>query len=190
MRRNSMKNFKSATIVILAAFLSGSLQTGCTKPPSPEELKASIELLDVTTVWTKKFYSPWPPKLILVPAISFRVKNVSNKPLRYVNFNAIYRYEGMNENLGDRFMPTIRGKALMPREVSDAFLLKSTNGVEGKNLNDIKYNPEWKTAYAKLFVQSRGSRYVLLGEWKISRDIDFKEPEPYPPTKKEEKRSS
>lgn len=179
-----MKKVKLAIILILGAFLSGSLQTACTKSPSPEELKASIELLDVKTVWTKKLYSPWPPKLILVPAISFRVKNVSDKPLRYVNFNAIYRYEGMNENLGDRFMPAIRGKALMPGEVSDAFLLKSNNGVEGKNLNDIKYNPEWKTAYAKLFVQSRGSRYVLWGEWKISRDIDFKEPEPYPPTKK------
>jgi hypothetical protein len=185
-----MKKVKLTTIIILAAFLSCFLQTGCTKPPSQEELKASIEILDVTTVWTKKLYSPWPPKLILVPAISLRIKNISSKPLRYVNFNAIFRYEGMNENLGDRFMPAIRGKALMPGNMSDAFLLKSTNGVEGKNLNDIKYNPEWKTAYAKLFVQSRGSRYVLLGEWKISRDIDFKEPEPYPPTKKEEKRSS
>jgi hypothetical protein len=186
-----MKKVKWATIVILAALLSGSLQTGCTKPPSQEELKASIEVLDVKTVWTKKLYSPWPPKLILVPAISFRIKNISDKPLRYVNFNAIYNYEGMNQNLGDGFIPSaISRKPLNPGEVSDAFLVKSSYGVEGKNLNDIKYNPEWKTAYAKLFAQSRGSKPVLLGEWKISRDIDFKEPEPYPPTKKEEKRSS
>ncbi len=184
-----MKKFKLAIIVILAAFLSGSFQTGCTKSPSPEELTASIEILEVKTLWTKKFYSPWPQKLILVPAISFRIKNITDKPLRYVNFNAVYRYEGMNENLGDRFMPAIRGKALMPGQVSDIILLKSNNGVEGKNLNDIKYNPEWKTAYVKLFVQSRGSKYAPCGEWTISRDIDFKEPEPYVPTKKEEKRS-
>jgi hypothetical protein len=186
-----MKKVKLAAIVILAALLSGSLQTGCTKAPSQEELKASVEILDVTTVWTKKLYSPWPPKLILVPAISFRIKNISSKPLRYVNFNAIFRYEGMNQNLGDGFIPSaISRKPLKPGEVSDVFLVKSSYGVEGKNLNDIKYNPEWKTAYAKLFVQSRGSKPVLVGEWKISRDIDFKEPEPYPPTKKEEKRSS
>lgn len=182
-----MKKVKWTTIAILAASVSGFVQTACTKSPSAEDLKASMEILDVKTLWTKKLYSPWPPKLVLVPAISFRVKNISDQPLRYVNFNAIYKYEGMNENLGDRLLLAIRRKPLMPGEVSDVFRLESNLGVEGKNLYDIKYNPEWKTAYVRLFVQSK-TTYALLGEWKVSRDIDFKEPEPYIPTKKVEKR--
>jgi len=183
---------KKASLVILAtlnAFLLTSIQTGCTKAPSAEELKASMEILDVQTYWTKKLYSPWPPKLVLVPAISFRVKNLSDKPLRYVNFNAIFRYEGLRENLGDRFMPAL-AKPLKPGEMSDVILLKSNLGVEGKNLNGIKNNPEWKNASVKLFIQSKGSRYILFGEWSVSRDIDFKEPEPLPPPKKEEKHPS
>jgi len=183
-----MKKVKWTTIAILAVLVSGFIQTGCKKSPSAEELKASMEILDVKTMWTKKLYSPWPPKLVLVPAISFRVKNISDQPLRYVNFNAVYRYEGMNENLGDRLLLAIRRNPLMPGEISDVFRLESNLGVEGKNLNDIKYNPEWKTAYVKLFAQKR-STYAPLGEWTVSRDIDFKEPEPYIPTKKVEKRS-
>jgi hypothetical protein len=30
----------------------------------------------------------------------------------------------------------------------------------------------------KLFARSKGSQFVLIGEWDVSRTIDFKEPEP------------
>jgi hypothetical protein len=35
-----------------------------------------------------------------------------------------------------------------------------------------------ETSTVKLFVQMKGSRHVLLGEWIVSRKIDFKEDQP------------
>ena len=47
---------------------------------SEEELEASFELVDLETKWVAKEYQPWPPKLVLVPAIAFKVKNLTAPP--------------------------------------------------------------------------------------------------------------
>lgn len=148
------------------------------KSISPEELKNSVEIIDIQTKWVAKAYQPWPPKLILVPAISFRVKNVSAKPLNYINFNAIFRFKDEKENLGDNFLAAIRKDPIPPGEASAIITLKSNFGVEGKTLASFKDNPQWKPVVCRLFIQSKGSPHILLGEYDISRTIDFKEPEP------------
>ncbi|MDH4271392.1 MAG: hypothetical protein OEW18_05385, partial [Candidatus Aminicenantes bacterium] len=66
--------------VAIAVALISLLLSAC-KGVSPEELKASVEIIEMSSKWVEKTYQPWPPKLTLVPTISFRVKNVSGKPL-------------------------------------------------------------------------------------------------------------
>lgn len=173
-------------VIIIVVILVFILQrVGLMETVTSEELKASIEILDVETKWVSKYYQPWPPKLILVPAISFRVKNLTDKPLRYINFNAIFRFRDDYENLGDNFLAAIRGEPVMPGDASDKILLKSNYGVEGKSLNTFKDNPLWKIVFVKLFAKSKGCQDTLLGEWEISRKIDFKEPEPVGMEKKD-----
>ena len=73
-----MKNIQTQITVLGLAvliLLPVAFNSACAKSISSEELKASIELVDVNTSWEKKYYQPWPPKLILVPSISFKVKN-------------------------------------------------------------------------------------------------------------------
>ncbi len=173
-------------IIVVAAILFILSKAGLIKTLSPDELKSSIELQKVETKWVSKYYQPWPPKLTLVPAISFRVKNLTDKPLRYINFNANFRFMDDYENLGDSFLAAIRNEPIPPGGLSDPILLKSNYGVEGKTLASFKDNPHWKTVIVKLFVQSRGSQYAELGQWEISRKIDFKEPEPVGIKKKKE----
>jgi hypothetical protein len=163
--------------VAVLGVLALALWPGC-KTMSSEELKGSIEILDYSSAWVSKYYQPWPPRLILVPQISVRVKNVGPKPLTYVNFNAVFSFKGDPENFGDAFKAAIRGKAVPPGGTSEAIVLKSNLGVDGKNLAGIRDNPQWKQAQVRLFAVSRGSTPVLLGVFDVSRDIDFKEPEP------------
>lgn len=174
--------------ILVSAGLILSFSSSCLKSTSPEELKASVEIVNIETKWVAKTYMPWPPKLILVPVISFQVKNISDKPLNYVNFNAIFRFKGDQENLGDNFLAAIRKEPVPPGELSKVITLKSNFGVEGKSLASFKDNPEWKPVICKLFIQSKGSIHVLLGEYDVSRTIDFKEPEPVGMEKKEEKK--
>jgi len=166
-------------IVLTSLFLSSC------KGISPDELKASLEIVDVSSKWVAKTYQPWPPKLTLVPTISFRVKNVSDRPLNYLNFNAIFKFRDDLENLGDNFLAAIRKEPIPPGGTSHLITLKSNFGVEGTSLAKFKDNPQWKPVVCRLFVQSKGSIHVLLGEYDISREIDFQEPEPVGTEKKD-----
>ncbi len=169
------------SVVVLAA-LALAMAPAC-KMMSSDELKSSIEVLDYSSSWVSKYYQPWPPRLILVPQIKFRIKNIGPKPLSYVNFNAVYQFKGDPENFGDSFMAAIRGKAVPPGGTSDLIVLKSNMGVDGKNLAGIRDNPAWKPAFVRLFAISKGSQPVQIGVYDVSRDIDFKEPEPVEPKK-------
>jgi hypothetical protein len=162
-------------LVLLGTLLA--FQAGC-KSMSDQEVKAALQIELLDTKWMAKDYKVWPTaKLTLVPTVSFRVKNLSAEPLRYVNFNGIFKNRDDAENLGDQFLAAIRNKPVPPGEWSDPITLKSNFGVEGKRLSDFQNNPQWKTYHVKVFVQMRGSRHVLLGEWPVSRRIDFKEDE-------------
>jgi hypothetical protein len=177
-------------LAVTALFLALIPNFSClVKTMKSEELESAIEITDVETKWVEKYYQPWPPKLILVPAISFRVKNISDQPINYVNFNAIFRFKDDYENLGDSFMAAIRRDPVEPGKKSDIILLKCNYGMEGKSVHDFKTNPGWRSAVVKLFARSKGSPYVEFGEWDVSRTIDFKEPEEVgekPPVKKKD----
>lgn len=173
-----MKRF--ALSVVILGVLSLVVLPGC-KTMSNEDLKNSVEVVDYTSVWVSKYYQPWPPRLILVPQITFRIKNIGAKPLNYVNFNAVFNFKGDPENFGDAFKAAIRGKAVPPGELSPVITLRSNLGVDGKNLAGIRDNPSWKQAEVRLFAISKGSSPVRLGIYDVSRDIDFKEPEPVGP---------
>lgn len=186
-----MKNIQTQISLLgLAVLISlpAVFNSACAKSISSEELKASIELVDVKTSWEKKYYQPWPPKLILVPSISFKVKNIGENPLKYVYFNGIFKSEGDKENLGDNFVAGIRGEPVMPGEISDTITLRSFQGVEGQNLAHFKNNPAWRLVQVKIFVKSTGAEYIPIEEYDISRTINFQEPEPVgmEPKKKEE----
>lgn len=182
---------RSTSITILSVFFLSAvlmiLGNSCTNAMSPEELKSSIELTDIETRWEKKYYQPWPPKLTLVPAISFKVKNIGEEPMSYIYFNGIFRFIGEKENLGDNFLAGIHGEPLMPGETSEVITLQSNFGVEGDNVNHFKNNPEWKTAEVRIFAKSKGAQYALLNEYTISKKINFEEPAPVGMDDKQEK---
>ena len=177
-----MKNFSFILAIIILGVIVIAVThfTGLWKTMSHEELQGSFELIDIETKWVKKTFQPWPPKLILVPAISFKIKNVSEVPLKYVYMNANFKFRDDVAILGDGFIEAIRGEPLMPGETSESVLLKSTHGIDGQNLEHFKSSPffQSKTVDVKVFAKSQGSQYIPVGEWVVSKNIDFKEPEP------------
>ena len=178
-----MSKISSAIVLILAVMALIIFPTACGNIPNTEELKNYFEVLDFNSKWVKKYYSPWPEKLTLVPQISFRIKNLTEKAIKHVYFNAIFKVRGIQEVQGDDLYSALSKKPLMPGEVSDIITMTSNYGAEGKRLNDFKSNPVWK-ATVKLFVKYKGSRYALIGEWDVSREIDFEPDKPLTPEKK------
>jgi hypothetical protein len=180
MSRHSLFLRTSVFVLVLA----GMVWAAACSIPKEEEIKSWMQIVDMETKWVSKEYRAWPPKLTLVPAISFRVKNVSPKPLTYINFNAIFKFKDDEENLGDSYLAGIRGTPVPPGELSPVIFMKSNFGVEGNSLASFTNNPMWKQVIVRLFAQTRGSGPVLLGTYICSRTIDFKEPAPAAPAPK------
>lgn len=178
-----MKNLSFILAVVILAIIVIAVAhfTGLWKTVSHEDLEGSFELMDIETKWVEKTFQPWPPKLVIVPAISFKIKNVSEKPLKYFYLNANFKFRDDVANLGDGFIEAIRREPLMPGETSESILLKSTHGIDGQNLEHFKSSPffQSKIVDVKVFAKSQGSQYIPVGEWEVSKNIDFKEPEPY-----------
>lgn len=187
-----MKNLSFVLAVILLGIIVAAVAhfTGLWETKSSEELEGTFELMDVETKWVEKSYQPWPPKLVLVPAISFKLKNVSEEPLKYLYFNANFKFRDDVANLGDGFIQAISGDPLMPGETSDTILLKSTHGIDGQNLEHFKTSPffQSKIVDVKVFAKSQGSQYIPLGEWEVSKNIHFEEPDPYSTEAEKEKK--
>jgi hypothetical protein len=163
-------------VLILALLLPSLALFSACKSPSTEEVKKSMEVVGLESKWVSREYKTWPhPKLVLVPAITFRVRNISAAPLTFVNFNALFRESDATKFNGDCYFAAIRDKGVAPGELSDPITMASNLGVEGTTLASIRDNKLWKIWAVKLFAQSKGSDPVPLGEWLVSRTIDFKE---------------
>jgi hypothetical protein len=172
MRPSAPFFIRIASLAVLAG-----LTLGC-KTPTIEKIQASIEIVDVKTQWVAKEYRQWPePKLVLVPQVRFKVKNLTTEPLRYVNFNAIFKHKLDKENLGDNFLAAIRKDPVPPGGLSPEIILTSNFGVEGRNLAHFKVFPQQLEYDVLIYAQFKGSRHALLGDWKVSGTIDFKEDE-------------
>jgi hypothetical protein len=138
-----------------------------------KDIKDCIKIVDVETKWVAKDFQAYPPRLIIVPSISFRIKNVSGEALRKIDFTAIFRFVGEYKNLGDCFLATLEEFPLLPGELSDVITLKSNFGVEGKSADSIKNNPQWKVVVVEIFAQSECFGHTHLRTYEVSRKIDF-----------------
>jgi hypothetical protein len=162
-------------LAILAVLAPLAVLIPACKTPSAEEIKASLEVVDVQTKWVMKEYRQWPnPMLTIVPVVSFRVKNITSQPLQYINFNAIFKEKGAVENVGDNFLAAIRKDPVPPGELSPTITLKSNYGVEGRDKQNIETNPFWGSWIVRIFAV-KASKHFLMGEWDVSRTIDFEE---------------
>jgi hypothetical protein len=72
-----------------------------------------------------------------------------------------------------------RKERVLPAEPSQVITLKRNFGVEGKSLASFEDTPQWKPVICRLFIQSKGSPHILLGEFYISREIEFNSPSPW-----------
>jgi hypothetical protein len=167
----------SAALAALAV-LAPLFLAAC-KTPSIDQVKASLEVVDVQTKWVVKEYRQWPqPKLVLVPLVQFRIRNKTAEPLKYINFNGVFKKPSDTKNLGDNFLAAIRNEPIPPGGLSPVITLKSNWGREGRNLEQFKLSPQELLYDVKIYAQFGGSRHALLGEYQVSREIDFKEDQP------------
>lgn len=137
---------------------------------SAAEIGRSVQIVGYESKWVDKRIKP--DQAIIVPSITFRIKNVGKRALQYVDFQAIFAFAEGGENLSDGFIQTIK-EPLAPGQESGDIFIKSFYGYTASSKEAfIKNSQEWKKVKAKIFAKSKGSEYVLLGTYPIDQAIE------------------
>ena len=156
-----------AVCVVVVVLIS---RTSFCRSETPEAIRAAVEIVNVDSYWAEK--SSRPGEVVMVPVISFKVRNKRAEPLQYLQFSGVFALEGDSQNLGDAFAYSIGGTPLRSGQLSDNVVLKSNYGYRASSKPAFLNNPGFKTVYARVFAQSRASGPVLVGTFKVSKKIE------------------
>lgn len=156
-------------VILVGIFLALQFYLSSVRSLGTEELKNSIELLDVNTQWVNKDVTPY--GVTIVPSITFRVKNTGTKPLKYVKFIGIFLYEENDKEFTDGFNMEFK-EALKPGETSEEILIKAFNGYKASSKEAFFENRSgWKKIKVKVFAGT-SSTPALLGVFSVKQEIE------------------
>jgi len=162
-----------ASLLILAVFALVYKSTVMNTAMSPAELKAAVELFDISSQWTvnEKVNEEDFQGIILVPEVSFRVRNVSKKDLSYVFLLGVFRFMDSGKVIGEGYRMALR-QALPPGGESGRITLNAGFGYRATSAAAFeKYKQDWRNASCEVFAKSHNSGFTPLKTFYISRRI-------------------
>ena len=122
---------------------------------SPEDVKSSIELLDLESRWVEAEATPVGVKI--VPTVRFKMKNVGKRALHYVTLEAIFEFEQMGKTHFDGVAQACR-EPLQPGETTGEIYIKSHHGYTASTKQAFIQNKEnWDKMKVKVFAKTSGS---------------------------------
>jgi hypothetical protein len=107
----------------------------------------------------------------IVPAVSFRLKNVSGESLGAVQVNAVFRRVNDPGEWSSGFLPNL-AKEIPPGTETESRTVAGQQGYTGTDDRDeMLHNSQFVDAKAELFVKSGSSNWTRLGEYPVTRQL-------------------
>jgi hypothetical protein len=162
------------SLAILAVFVLVYKKTVMNTAMTPAELKAAVELFDISSQWkvNEKVNDEDFQGIVLVPEVSFRVRNVSEKDLSYVFLLGVFRFMDSGKVIGEGYRMTLR-RALPPGGESERITLNAGFGYRASSAAAFeKYKQDWRNSFCEVFAKSHNSGLTMLKTFYISRRIE------------------
>lgn len=157
--------------ILLFVFFKGDiLETGV----SMEAVKSSIEVFNISSHWVvKKEIDDEDFKgVILVPEISFKVRNIGESDLKYVFFLGVFRFLDTGKNIGEGFKMAFTD-GLKPGQESHLIKLTSQLGYRASSTEAFEKNRrDWRSSFVEVFIKSKNSQLTFFKSYYISRKIE------------------
>jgi hypothetical protein len=134
------------------------------------DAKAALTVTDVITGWLDKGIVDGQNKI--VPTISLKVKNGADRPLTYLQLNAVFRIVDDTEELGSKVVWATEGSSLEPGKSLGPFNLSSDLGYSSRSPRvQMLQHSQFKDAKVELFVKQGSRQWVRLAEYRIARQL-------------------
>lgn len=175
--RHFYKNPKAWVYIVVGLvviFLAGYFyKSVIVEGMSESDIKKSIQVVWAETKWIEQKGDNMQFKI--VPAILFKVKNVGDRPLEFMDFEAVFEFSENGMVSEDGMLRAFK-EPLNPGQTSELLTIVPFHGYQARSKETFsKDNPLWKKMQAKLFARSKGSPLARIGGlYPISQVIDWK----------------
>jgi hypothetical protein len=135
------------------------------------DLTKGLQVLDVSTGWFDAGVIDGQNKL--VPTISFKLKNVSDRKLTTLQVNALFRrVTEPREEWGSGFLTVAGPEGLSPGQITPALTIKSQLGYKGTDPRDqLLHNSQFVDARVDLFAKYGSTQWTKIGEFQVDRRL-------------------
>jgi len=107
----------------------------------------------------------------VVPALSFKLKNVSDQPLKTLQVNAVFRRVSRDEEWGSGFR-TVAGSAGLAPGATSTVTIKADLGYTGTDSREeMLGHSQFVDAKVDLFAKYGSTQWARIAEFPISRQL-------------------
>lgn len=134
------------------------------------DLTHGLQVDLVTTGWYESTASREQVKL--VPAVSFNLKNVSDRNLGTLQVNAVFKRIDEDHEWGNGFLTAAGSDGLAPGASTRTMFVASSLGYTGTESRlDMLKNSHFVDAKVQMFAKYESSRWMPIGEYPIARQL-------------------
>jgi hypothetical protein len=156
----------------LRAALAGLLFAVTSAACAPDvDLKTGLQILDVSTGWFDAGIVNGQNKL--VPAISFKLKNVSTQKLSVIQVNVLFKRINDPAEWGSGFVTVVGSQGLAPGATTETVTVKSNLGYTGSDQTrqEMLQNSHFVDARAEFSAKYGSVQWARLAEIPITRTL-------------------
>jgi hypothetical protein len=154
------------TLRLVLASLVLAAGVGCDHA-NPVDL---LEPVDLVTGWYDAGIVEGKNKL--VPSVSLRLRNKSDRPVSSVQVNAVFRRVGEGQGWGEHFGWAIQRDQLPPGATTEPLVLRSQLGYTGEQPRlQMLQNKEFVDAKVEIFLRQGSQVWAKLAEFQIARQL-------------------
>ncbi len=139
----------------------------------PKQLKAALEFFEISSQWVvnENVSEADFQGIVLVPEVSFRIRNVGKDSLSYVYLLGVFRFMDNGKFIGEGYRMVFK-KPLPAGEESERITLKSGFGYRASSADAFeKYKKNWRNSLCEVYVKSHNSGLISAKTFYISRKI-------------------
>ena len=134
------------------------------------EVENDLRIVDVSTGWYDAGIVNGENKL--VPSISLRLENVSDRPIDGVQLNAVFKRVGDDLAWGEHFVRAIDAEGLEPGARTEPIVLRSQLGYTGtQGRLQMLQNREFVDGLVEIFGRHGRRTWVKIHEQQIDREL-------------------
>lgn len=152
-------------IVSGALIIAGLLTASCA---GPVDVKQAVQVTDVTSGWFDAGVVDGKNKL--VPSVTFRLRNTSDRDLAAVSVNVVFKFTDNGEDHEEIF----KQRVPFENKQTELMTVRAQNGYTGEppqTRADMLQNSQFRDMDAVIFVRQASAQWIELHRVRVERQL-------------------